>query len=430
VASSRIADTIYTYRFLRMLTTPWEETDAFKLGIIDEDGKILKKMRTLKTEEEKKAYTMFHRLAWNLKRLVAKAPGGKSRTGSFAAALLLIKEEADKMGANEKHLLVGFKRFIKEQLNEEVPANVTGGGKVGGTENMRNTDEPLGKMKKRKKKDECSDKKVDEGNFQKAVDWCEKQIDKGKDPEDCVFKASKKFKLDPEQDGMLMMNFVDESVNEKVDGWIAISRDGEKLTIRNPQDAKSLYDAKKLAIKHMGLNKKEAQQMVIKPASNEGKNMDDTTNKRLDMLLQVAEASGGKKEYEKFMKTLLKKFGVDSPADLEGDKKKEFFDALDAGWEGDNEKPEPGDKKKDESVDEKKMDAQARMKQSKMRKSAKGKKAAKKRKKKIMKSSYKPDKARSRSAKKSARLRINSTKLDGEVLEMTPFMLALKNRVK
>ena len=34
---------------------------------------------------------------------------------------------------------------------------------------------------------------------------------------------------------------------------------------------------------------------------------------------------------------MLKKFGVDSPEDLDGDKKKEFFDAVDAGWEGDNE---------------------------------------------------------------------------------------------
>ena len=60
---------------------------------------------------------------------------------------------------------------------------------------------------------------------------------------------------------------------------------------------------------------------------------------------EIEEASGGKEEYQKFVKTMLKKFGVSSPAELEGDKKKEFYDALDAGWEGDNEKPEKGDKK-------------------------------------------------------------------------------------
>ncbi len=59
----------------------------------------------------------------------------------------------------------------------------------------------------------------------------------------------------------------------------------------------------------------------------------------------IYEASGGKEAYQKFVNTMLKKFGVKSPSELEGDKKKEFYDALDAGWEGDDEEPEPEDKK-------------------------------------------------------------------------------------
>jgi|TARA_B100000470_G_scaffold221927_1_gene213977 hypothetical protein len=62
-------------------------------------------------------------------------------------------------------------------------------------------------------------------------------------------------------------------------------------------------------------------------------------------LSQIREASGGKEAYQKFFNSLLKKFGVDSPSELKGDKKKKFFDALDSGWDGDNEKPEAGDKK-------------------------------------------------------------------------------------
>ena len=65
---------------------------------------------------------------------------------------------------------------------------------------------------------------------------------------------------------------------------------------------------------------------------------------------EVTEKSGDKEEYQKFVTTMLKKFGVKSPAELAPDKKKEFYDALDAGWEGDDEKPEPGDKKKEESL--------------------------------------------------------------------------------
>ena len=57
-------------------------------------------------------------------------------------------------------------------------------------------------------------------------------------------------------------------------------------------------------------------------------------------LKQIREASGGKEAYQKFFNILLKKFGVKSPSELEGDKKKQFYDAIDKGWDGDNEKAE------------------------------------------------------------------------------------------
>ena len=71
---------------------------------------------------------------------------------------------------------------------------------------------------------------------------------------------------------------------------------------------------------------------------------------------QIREASGGKEAYQKFFNSILKRFGVGSPAELEGDAKKKFYDAIDAGWDGDNEKPEPGDKKKNENTDDFKSD--------------------------------------------------------------------------
>jgi len=57
-------------------------------------------------------------------------------------------------------------------------------------------------------------------------------------------------------------------------------------------------------------------------------------------LKQIREASGGKEAYQKFFNSLLKKFGVDSPSELDDKKKKEFFNAVDKGWDGDNEKAE------------------------------------------------------------------------------------------
>ena len=102
----------FIYKFLRILTTPFASTEAFKLGIIDEKGKILKKKSRLKTIAEKDAYTMMHRLVWKLKRLMEKVPFGKSRLASYAAALWLIKEEK-KFDGTDQELQESFLSFLE-----------------------------------------------------------------------------------------------------------------------------------------------------------------------------------------------------------------------------------------------------------------------------------------------------------------------------
>jgi len=84
----RAADTAYAIRFLRLLTMPVEKTSAFKRGLID---KQFKKLRKPETQEEKNAYTIFHRLVYNIRRIMVKAPGG--RIINYASALFLIKEK-------------------------------------------------------------------------------------------------------------------------------------------------------------------------------------------------------------------------------------------------------------------------------------------------------------------------------------------------
>ncbi len=51
----------------------------------------------------------------------------------------------------------------------------------------------------------------------------------------------------------------------------------------------------------------------------------------------VSEETGDKEEYQKFFTAALKKFGVSEPDELPDDKKKEFYNYVDANWEGDNE---------------------------------------------------------------------------------------------
>ena len=92
LAEGRAIDLFVAYRFLRILTTPWEDQDAYDHGIIDKDGKLLRKVNTLKTDEEKKSFTLLHRLVFNLKRILHKVPLVKSKIGTYATALFLLKQ--------------------------------------------------------------------------------------------------------------------------------------------------------------------------------------------------------------------------------------------------------------------------------------------------------------------------------------------------
>ena len=103
----RAGDLVYTLRFLRLLTTPFVETKAFKLGIINQDGKRNKDVN-VSSQEQRDAYTAFHRLVFNIKRLLEKVPGGDTKLGSYAAALYLIKE---KFSVTEKQIIEGVEKL-------------------------------------------------------------------------------------------------------------------------------------------------------------------------------------------------------------------------------------------------------------------------------------------------------------------------------
>lgn len=109
----RAADLAYTIRFVTLMATPFENMDAYKLGLIDKEGKRIKSEK-LDTDEKKSAYTPFIRLAVNLKRLVANVPGGGTRLGSLASALYLIKENYK---LEDKNLTKILEKFSVEPLD-------------------------------------------------------------------------------------------------------------------------------------------------------------------------------------------------------------------------------------------------------------------------------------------------------------------------
>ena len=107
--ASPAIDAFITFRFLKLLVTPFDKTEAYRLGIIDKRGKVLRKYKTLERIEERQAYTILHRLVFNIKKLIEKVPGGKSRVASYAAALFLIKEQFKFLICYFEHKISGEK---------------------------------------------------------------------------------------------------------------------------------------------------------------------------------------------------------------------------------------------------------------------------------------------------------------------------------
>lgn len=140
--ASALIDNVIAARLLYMLVTPFENTDAFKLGIIDAKGKVLKHAKDLKSGSERDAYNYLTRLVFNIKRLINKLPGGESNLKNLVAAYYFVKEKyetkttfvseqqfnslvhrLDKITLVEEEILI---EKLLNMIKEDGVANVTG----------------------------------------------------------------------------------------------------------------------------------------------------------------------------------------------------------------------------------------------------------------------------------------------------------------
>ena len=119
--ASRGADLYFVFRFLRLLTMKWEKTDAYKYGIIDKKGQILRKSSDLESVDEKASYTMLHRMVFKIRRLIEKVPIiGKSILTNYAAALFLLKEQDNKrIWTDENFMERELNKFLESDWEEE-----------------------------------------------------------------------------------------------------------------------------------------------------------------------------------------------------------------------------------------------------------------------------------------------------------------------
>ena len=62
IEEGRAIDLFVAYRFLRILTTAWEDQDAYKLGIIDKDGKIAETFSSITKHTSKKFIKVIEKL--------------------------------------------------------------------------------------------------------------------------------------------------------------------------------------------------------------------------------------------------------------------------------------------------------------------------------------------------------------------------------
>ena len=117
---SRIIDAVIAYRILKLLVTPFNKTQAYKLGIIDDKGKVLIKSKQITTQQQRKAYTLLIRFVFNLKKLLAKV-GIRGPLGTAAAAALAFFKEEN--GQNNYVEKVVYKHLKEKGFEFEVNEN-------------------------------------------------------------------------------------------------------------------------------------------------------------------------------------------------------------------------------------------------------------------------------------------------------------------
>lgn len=155
---SNVVDLFQVYQFITRLSTPFNETNAFKLGLIDEKGKLLKKPIT---KDEKSAYNPYNRMIFNLKRLINRLPGMENRFATFAAALFLLKEQSEgDIDPWEFKYFIAENKITIQKLMEEAPVNNVGSGNIAGAADGE--DPPLRKrvISKYKKRNQKEAEKV------------------------------------------------------------------------------------------------------------------------------------------------------------------------------------------------------------------------------------------------------------------------------
>lgn len=172
---SQLLDNLIAFRILHILLTPIEKSDAYRLGIVDKNGKQIKKP---KTEEERDSWTNLTKIIFKLKGIIAKNLQGEKDLRSIANSMHIAKEcqhyDADSLDIEsifeqtigyvteedieklQSMMSDKYSKSFKDFISEEAPAN-----NASATPGVAGF-EPAERVRRLKKRTGITDSKLDD----------------------------------------------------------------------------------------------------------------------------------------------------------------------------------------------------------------------------------------------------------------------------
>jgi hypothetical protein len=111
---TKVIGAFTVFKFIKLMATPFNQMKAYKYGIIDSKGNFLKKSEDLEKSSELQSVDMFNRLIINLKKIIEKVPDPKfkAQMKNVATAMVLVKEESEKVGADGDYVLSEITKYL------------------------------------------------------------------------------------------------------------------------------------------------------------------------------------------------------------------------------------------------------------------------------------------------------------------------------
>ena len=119
---NKIIGAFTVHKFIKLLSTPFNRMDAYKLGIINAKGKYLKDVDKLTNNKEKKSVDVFNRMIIGIKKIIDthQNPTLRAKMKTLPTAMLILKDEVEKIGINSEEVIVEIKEYLNKEYGIEV----------------------------------------------------------------------------------------------------------------------------------------------------------------------------------------------------------------------------------------------------------------------------------------------------------------------